>query len=126
MPTPPSPAPPAGQHYECISARCVVVQQSGSHHSPNCEGSCSPLSEAEWLAVQQHSVLSSGNRTLTISIPAKVQKNTSYLKKGELLAAALPASMKQQVAQGDILHLQRPATVFDDVYYLVLLGQIDS
>ena len=103
-----------------------MVQQSGSHHSPNCEGSCSPLSEGEWLAVQQSSVLSSGNRTLTISIPAKVHKNASYLKKGELLAAALPASMKQQVAQGDILHLQRPATVFDDVYYLVLLGQIDS
>jgi hypothetical protein len=127
-PSPPSPGPaptpsPSDHFYRCEAERCVeMLHPKGSSADPKCGGACSPLAATEWLAVRGASVLSNGNRTLTVKMPSTKKQNATYLKKSEKPAAQLPAQMKHEVQDGSVLNLARPAAVLDGVYYLIGLG----
>jgi hypothetical protein len=66
------------------------------------------------------SILSNGNRTLTVSLPKP--QTTSFIKKSELLSKDLPKSMVQEVSEGQVLELVRPAASVDATYFLIELA----
>jgi len=116
-PPPPSPPSPPHFHYECRAQRCLQVEGVGPSVDPICGGHCARLEPTEWLAVTFLSVLSNGNRTLTVTLPAG--QEASYVKKSELLERDLPPAMYHGVKQGQVLQLASPALVVDQTYYLI-------
>ena len=118
----PSPSPsPSPKTYGCLAQRCLLLPSGAAGSaSATCGGGCKQLAPDEWLAVRRLSVLSDGNRTLTVALPRG--QATSYIKKGEPLAHTMPASMSQEVKEGQVIRPARPAVAVDDTYDLVQLA----
>ena len=117
----PPPAPPHGHgsaySFACRAQRCIEQNDVPSNESTTCDSACPTLGKNEWLAVTFLSKLSADNRTLTVSLPAG--QKTSYIKKSEKLSAQLPKSSVQQIKDGQVLKLARPAVVVDETYFLI-------
>jgi len=124
----PPPHPPHPDHsaysFACRAGRCIEQDDVPGSNSTACDSACAPLGKNEWLAVTFLSKLSADNRTLTVSLPAR--QTTSFIKKSEKLSADLPKSSVQQIKQGQVLKLARPAVVLDETYFLIELAATEA
>jgi len=121
----PMPAPPT---YGCTTGdddakRCLLYSPVHGGTDANCSGKCAPLAEHEWMALRAHFFPPSPGPS-----PVLRSRQSTVLKKSEVISGNLPAWAKQAVGQpggadGITLQLSREAEVFDVEYYIVACAQ---